>query len=164
MPAWVSDAVTATLPLLERYRGPWKKLPDPTHSTLIPEGKHLERLEEVQVVEALCGRMEVVTTALGQGKFTLEAWVAAVDILELFGSARPMDRSLSSSPDALVMAWFVLTRNAATYFLAFENDPGIPLQPFPSNAKAIAETVLKLVHEDHGAAWGGSGEGVESNR
>jgi hypothetical protein len=163
MPAWVSNAVTATLPLLERYRGPWKKLPDPTHSIAIPEGNHFERSEEVQAIEALCQMMEVITTALHQREFTLEAWVAAVDILELFGSALPMDRSVGSSPDMLVTVWFGLTRNAATYFLAFQNDPRIPLQSFSSSAKATAETVSKLAYEDYGVVLGGSGEAADSN-
>jgi hypothetical protein len=68
---------------------------------------------EVQAVVSLCWKLEAVTTALETAEFVSVAWDAAIDILELFGRARPVDHFSFGCRDKLQAIWLVLIRNAA---------------------------------------------------
>jgi hypothetical protein len=88
---------------IEEYRGTWK-----ANDTL--------QSQEIPVIESLRWKVSVVTDALSQGQFIPEAWVATVDLLELFGRAHPEDRFPDGRLDTLRIVWFVLIRNAAVGF------------------------------------------------
>jgi hypothetical protein len=93
-------------PLIERYRGPWEASPS-------REVDPATWLHDIQAITSLRQRMDIVTAVLDRKEFTVEAWGAAIYILELFGHAYPTDRFHGGHLDPLRMIWFVLIRNAA---------------------------------------------------
>jgi hypothetical protein len=106
-PDWLPKILLDIAPFIEQRQGPWEAPLSP------PGASGIDRVQEVEALMSLSEKMGTITTALSQREFTSEAWWATLNILDLFGSARPMSDSPGESPDILCMAWFVLTRNAA---------------------------------------------------
>jgi hypothetical protein len=103
VPDWLQRELVSMVSFVEEYRGTWK-----ANDTL--------QSQEIPVIESLRWKVSVVTDALSQGQFLPEAWVATVDLLELFGRAHPEDRFPDGHLDTLRIIWFVLMRNAAVSF------------------------------------------------
>jgi hypothetical protein len=148
VPAWVLEKLTWIIPLVEKYHRSWEIPPQ--------EADNTARSQEIQAIVSLRQKMDMITDALGQEELSPEAWVATIDILELFGHAYPTDYFPGGHLDPLRMIWFVLIRNAAVsltwlspvswltwwgqvYFQKYERDPHVN---FPSSSKTIAEKVF----------------------
>jgi hypothetical protein len=101
VPDWIFGGLINIVPLIEKYQGHWQISP------------HTIQSQEIQVIESLYWKINLVTNTLHREEFTLDAWTATIDILELFGRAHPEDRFPDGQLDSLRITWFVLIRNAA---------------------------------------------------
>jgi hypothetical protein len=103
MPDWLQRELVQIVPFIEKYRDTWR-------------ANDILQSQEIPAIESIRWKVSLVTDALKWGEFTPEGWVAAIDILEMFGRAHPEDRFPDGRLDTLRIIWFVLMRNAAVSF------------------------------------------------